>query len=167
MIQPRGNRYFDISAILTLGLAAFLLVSLPGGCWSDDEQADGTEDEDDVEAVAEPSPVPTMEIVDPEPGDIETGSDQEDEGEGEPEGESEPEGEAEPESDDAEPEGSGEEPDEQEQDSAPGDGTYVVQEGDTLYDIAVEFGITMEELMAENGIEDPDGLQVGQELQIP
>jgi LysM repeat protein len=44
---------------------------------------------------------------------------------------------------------------------------YVVQSGDTLSHIAVEFNITVEALMARNGIEDPRNLRVGQKLIIP
>ncbi len=44
---------------------------------------------------------------------------------------------------------------------------YVVQEGDYPGSIAEQFDITVEELMEANGITDPTGLQVGQELIIP
>jgi LysM repeat protein len=45
--------------------------------------------------------------------------------------------------------------------------TYVVQAGDSLFDIAVRFGISMEALQDANGIEDPNNIFVGQELTIP
>jgi LysM repeat protein len=45
--------------------------------------------------------------------------------------------------------------------------TYVVQSGDTLSVIAASFGVSMEELMAANGLTDPDKLDVGQVLKIP
>ncbi|MBI2845532.1 MAG: LysM peptidoglycan-binding domain-containing protein [Chloroflexi bacterium] len=44
---------------------------------------------------------------------------------------------------------------------------YVVEEGDTLWDIALQFGVTVEELIAANNLPDPDSLAVGQELIIP
>ena len=45
--------------------------------------------------------------------------------------------------------------------------TYTVQFGDTLYGIALEFGIPVEALMAANGITNPDSISVGQVLIIP
>ncbi len=45
--------------------------------------------------------------------------------------------------------------------------TYIVQEGDTLYDIALRYGVDMDEIIAINGLEDPNTLYVGQELLIP
>ncbi len=45
--------------------------------------------------------------------------------------------------------------------------TYVVQPGDTLYGIAVRFGVSLEALIQANGIEDPNQLQAGQVLVIP
>ncbi len=50
----------------------------------------------------------------------------------------------------------------------PGSGTtYVVQPGDTLYSIAVRFGVSLQALIEANGIEDPNRLQAGQVLVIP
>lgn len=46
-------------------------------------------------------------------------------------------------------------------------GLYVVQPGDTLGSLAEEFGTTVEELLAANGMTDPDSLQSGQTLLIP
>lgn len=46
-------------------------------------------------------------------------------------------------------------------------GLYVVQNGDTLSSLAAEFGTTVEELMAANGLIDADAIQVGQTLLIP
>jgi rare lipoprotein A len=43
-------------------------------------------------------------------------------------------------------------------------GTYVVQAGDTLYGIAAELGTTVDDLVATNGIEDPNLLYVGETL---
>lgn len=43
---------------------------------------------------------------------------------------------------------------------------YVVQKGDTLYQIAKSFDTTVDLLMLENKIVDPTRLQIGQELQI-
>ncbi len=44
---------------------------------------------------------------------------------------------------------------------------YIVQEGDTLGAIAQTYGISVEELMAVNGLTDPNVLHVGQTLTIP
>jgi LysM repeat protein len=43
-------------------------------------------------------------------------------------------------------------------------GLYVVQAGDTLSGLAEEFGTTVEELMAANGLTDANALQAGQTL---
>lgn len=48
--------------------------------------------------------------------------------------------------------------------SATGDGSYVVQSGDTLTGIAAELGTTTAALAQANGIEDPDLLYAGQRL---
>jgi murein DD-endopeptidase MepM/ murein hydrolase activator NlpD len=45
--------------------------------------------------------------------------------------------------------------------------TYVVQPGDTLFDIAQRVGSTVEALVALNDLSDPDSLEVGQELRLP
>jgi murein DD-endopeptidase MepM/ murein hydrolase activator NlpD len=44
---------------------------------------------------------------------------------------------------------------------------YVVQRGDTLLGIAMEYGVSVEAIQRANGIEDPRFLRVGQELIIP
>jgi nucleoid-associated protein YgaU len=44
---------------------------------------------------------------------------------------------------------------------------YIVQEGDTLYGIALRYGVTVEQLVEANNIPDPNNLSVGQELFIP
>lgn len=44
---------------------------------------------------------------------------------------------------------------------------YVVQSGDTLSEIAVQFGVSMDMLVARNGIDDPARLRVGQKIIIP
>jgi LysM repeat protein len=46
-------------------------------------------------------------------------------------------------------------------------GVYTIQEGDTLSGLAEEFGTTVEEMMAVNGLTDPNAIQVGQTLIIP
>ncbi len=46
-------------------------------------------------------------------------------------------------------------------------GLYVVQRGDTLSGIAEDFGTTIEEIMAANGLTDPNAVQAGQTLLIP
>lgn len=50
------------------------------------------------------------------------------------------------------------------QDSGP---VYVVQSGDSLVAIAQKFGVTVEDLAAANGIDDPATIQPGAELTIP
>ncbi|MDH3675937.1 MAG: LysM peptidoglycan-binding domain-containing protein, partial [Anaerolineae bacterium] len=44
---------------------------------------------------------------------------------------------------------------------------YTIQSGDTLLEIAVRFGVDVDLLTSENGITNPQGLQLGQELIIP
>jgi len=44
---------------------------------------------------------------------------------------------------------------------------HVVQSGDTLLSVAQQFGVSAEELAAENNLTDPNSLRVGQELIIP
>jgi len=44
---------------------------------------------------------------------------------------------------------------------------YIVQEGDTLYTIALAFGVSVEALQQANGITDPSLLAIGQTLIIP
>lgn len=53
--------------------------------------------------------------------------------------------------------------------SGPSEGTYTVQEGDTAFDIATTFGITVEALAEANGmtVEEITNLSIGQELIIP
>lgn len=45
--------------------------------------------------------------------------------------------------------------------------TYTVQPGDTLGAIAAELGVSVEDLMAANGLTNPDTLAVGQVLVVP
>ena len=52
----------------------------------------------------------------------------------------------------------------------PGQGeyiTYVVKPGDTLWQIAAQYGLSADQLASYNNITDPNNLQVGQELRIP
>lgn len=44
---------------------------------------------------------------------------------------------------------------------------YTVQEGDTLVDVARMYGVSIEDLIAANGLTDPNVLHVGQTLIIP
>ena len=45
--------------------------------------------------------------------------------------------------------------------------SYVVQEGDSLLEIAERFDLTLFELLQANKIEDPDNIYSGQRLTIP
>lgn len=45
--------------------------------------------------------------------------------------------------------------------------TYTVESGDTLIGIAREFDTTVDALVEANGIENPNVIQPGRELQIP
>lgn len=53
------------------------------------------------------------------------------------------------------------------QDPTPAPNTYVVQRGDTLYEIALAFDTTVEALMAANGLTDRALIVTGQKLIIP
>jgi len=46
-------------------------------------------------------------------------------------------------------------------------GTYTVESGDNPSSIAAQFDISVDDLLAANGITDPTSLQVGQQLVIP
>ena len=48
-----------------------------------------------------------------------------------------------------------------------GETTYTVVEGDTLWDIALQFDITVDAIIAANDLESPKELYLGQELLIP
>ncbi|OGO50791.1 MAG: hypothetical protein A2148_03680 [Chloroflexi bacterium RBG_16_68_14] len=48
-----------------------------------------------------------------------------------------------------------------------GSQVYLVASDDTLWDIAQRFGITVEAIVAANDLENPEDLQIGQELIIP
>jgi len=47
------------------------------------------------------------------------------------------------------------------------DGVYVVRSGDTLGQIAFIYNVSVEDIMAANGLTNPDVLEVGQQLTIP
>jgi len=49
----------------------------------------------------------------------------------------------------------------------PPSGTYVVQSGDTLSSIAVQFGLTTDQLASANGLSDPNSIVIGQKLSVP
>lgn len=44
---------------------------------------------------------------------------------------------------------------------------YTIQQGDTLSRIAQSFGVSVSDLIAYNGIANPDSIQAGQRLKIP
>lgn len=45
--------------------------------------------------------------------------------------------------------------------------SYIVEEGDTLFSIAQQFGVTMDALIAANEFEDPDNIGLGTQIIIP
>ena len=53
------------------------------------------------------------------------------------------------------------------QDPQPDGPVYIVQEGDSLWDIAVRFRVSMDALAAANGITNPNQLVLGARLRIP
>jgi murein DD-endopeptidase MepM/ murein hydrolase activator NlpD len=53
------------------------------------------------------------------------------------------------------------------QDETPNGAVYIVQDGDTLWSIAVRFGVTLDALAAANGITDLGQLAAGDQLVIP
>jgi LysM repeat protein len=50
---------------------------------------------------------------------------------------------------------------------AMGEQTYTIQQGDTLSYIAGQFGVTVEAIVAANGLANPDAIQAGQKVIIP
>jgi len=55
----------------------------------------------------------------------------------------------------------------QAQDAQPGGPVYIVQPGDNLWGISQRFGVSIDELTAQNGINDPNQLTIGMRLVIP
>ncbi len=53
------------------------------------------------------------------------------------------------------------------QDNQPDGPVYIVQSGDTLWDISQRFGVSMDDLIQVNGIADPGSLKAGDQLVIP
>jgi LysM repeat protein len=51
--------------------------------------------------------------------------------------------------------------------ATPAPKTYKVKRGDTLSEIAAEYGTTAKKLMKLNDIDDPTKLRVGQVLELP
>ena len=45
--------------------------------------------------------------------------------------------------------------------------TYIIQAGDTLNEIAIRFGLTAEEILSANAIDNPNALFIGQRILIP
>jgi len=45
--------------------------------------------------------------------------------------------------------------------------TYIVQENDTLYSIAIRYQLNLADIVALNGLSDPNDIEVGQELRLP
>jgi len=48
-----------------------------------------------------------------------------------------------------------------------GSTTYIVQDGDTLWDVSVQFGVSVEAIVAANGLADETAISIDQELIIP
>ena len=53
------------------------------------------------------------------------------------------------------------------QDEQPDEPVYVVQSGDLLWDIALRFGVSLEQISLANGITNPSQLNIGDRLVIP
>jgi spore germination protein len=53
------------------------------------------------------------------------------------------------------------------QNAAPSGPVYIVEEGDSLWDIAYRFHVSQDELADANGITDPNQITIGQPLVIP
>ena len=53
------------------------------------------------------------------------------------------------------------------QQAEPGGPIYIVQEGDSLWDIAIRFSVPLDSLANANGISDASQLSIGDELVIP
>lgn len=51
--------------------------------------------------------------------------------------------------------------------AAPKSVVYEIKNGDTLYGIAIEYGVTLDAIVAANGVTDPTGFHVGDKLTIP
>jgi LysM repeat protein len=51
--------------------------------------------------------------------------------------------------------------------SATGERTHVVRSGDSIYTIAIQYGVTMQAIINANSLSNPNSLQIGQELIIP
>lgn len=49
----------------------------------------------------------------------------------------------------------------------PSQQTYVIQSGDNLYNIALQYGTTIDAIVALNNMANPDDLDVGQTIKIP
>jgi LysM repeat protein len=45
--------------------------------------------------------------------------------------------------------------------------SYIVREGDTLYEISLRYDVDMDTLIELNDLSDPNALSVGQEIKIP
>ena len=45
--------------------------------------------------------------------------------------------------------------------------TYTVKAGDTLWDLALDWGVTVDAIVATNGLATPDDIAIGQELKVP
>ena len=48
-----------------------------------------------------------------------------------------------------------------------GSQTYVIEEGDTLWDIAATYGTSVDAIILANGLDNPSDIQIGQELAVP
>lgn len=167
-MDDRGRR-FVLGGVLALGCLAYLLLFI-----ARPSDAEGSRTlEDPPEATPAPAPTAgTSPSSDPAPDWANMTLDAELDGRAQPA--AAPETDTTPEAPPAAPQG--QETEETGQTPAPTEGTappipaaatYTVKRGDTLYDIAQDFGIALNDLIAANPLPNPHRLEVGQVISIP
>ena len=55
----------------------------------------------------------------------------------------------------------------QEEGASPSPGSHTVQAGDSLWAISMQYGVSLDEIAAANGLDNPNQIEVGQVLVIP